>query len=71
MLGVDYIPSVVDERSPQAVTVGSGRAVVHPGGRTMVGTWSRADRFDPFTLTNDDGTPLALAPGTTFVELQR
>jgi hypothetical protein len=71
VLAVDYVPSVVDERSPQAVTVGSGRAVVHRGGVSITGTWSRTDRFDPFTLTSDDGRPMALAPGTVFVELTR
>ena len=56
---------------PEAVTVGSGRAVLHRGGRTLTGTWSRADRFAPFTLLADDGRVLTLAPGTTFVELAR
>jgi hypothetical protein len=70
-LEVDYVPSEVDARSPQAVTVGSGRATVHRGGTAISGTWSRADRFDPFTLTTADGRPLTLAPGTTFVELTR
>lgn len=71
VLDVDYVPSVVDERSPQAVTVGAGRAVVHRDGTAITGTWSRADRFEPFTLTTDDGRPLLLAPGTVFVELSR
>ena len=71
VLEVEYGPSVVDARSPQAVTVGSGPATVHRGGVVVAGTWTRADRFDPFTLTTADGRPLALAPGTTFVELTR
>jgi hypothetical protein len=71
VLEVEYVPSVVDERSPQAVTVGSGRAVVHRGGVSITGVWYRADRFDPFTLTRDDGSALTLAPGTVFVELTR
>lgn len=71
VLEVDYEPSVVDARSPQAITVGSGRATVHRGGMAIPGTWTRADRFDPFTLVTSDGRPLTLAPGTTFVELTR
>jgi hypothetical protein len=69
-LFVEYHPSVVDERSPEAVTVGSGRAVVHRDGVAVTGRWSRDDRFAMFTLTTDDGTPILLAPGTTFVELE-
>jgi hypothetical protein len=53
------------------VTVGSGGAVLHRGGRRITGTWSRPDRFSPFTLVADDGRPLTLAAGTTFVELAR
>jgi hypothetical protein len=71
VLHVDYRQSPADSRSPEAVTVGSGRAVLHRGGHAISGTWSRADRFLPFTLLADDGRVLTLAPGTTFVELSR
>lgn len=71
VLHVDYRQSPADSRSPEAVTVGSGSAALHRGGRTITGTWSRADRFSPFTLLADDGRVLTLAPGTTFVELAR
>ena len=71
VLSVDYRRSAADSRSPEAVTVGSGRAALHRGGRTITGTWSRPDRFSPFMLFADDGRPLTLAPGTTFVELAR
>jgi hypothetical protein len=71
VLSVDYRRSPADSRSPEAVTVGSGTAVLHRGGRRITGTWSRPDRFAPFTLLADDGRTLTLAPGTTFVELAR
>ena len=71
VLDVAYRQSEVDDRSPEAVTVGSGSAVVHRGGVAVAGTWVRADRFSAFTLVGDDGAPIALAPGTTFVELSR
>ena len=38
-------------------------------GTVQTGTWSRANRTDPYTLTADDGTPIELTPGRTFVEL--
>jgi hypothetical protein len=71
VLDVAYRQSEVDDRSPEAVTVGSGSAVVHRGGVAVAGTWVRADRFSPYTIVGEDGVPVALAPGTTFVELSR
>jgi hypothetical protein len=71
VLFVDYRSSAADSRSPEAVTVGSGGAVLHRGGRRITGTWSRPDRFSAFMLVADDGRPLTLAAGTTFVELAR
>jgi hypothetical protein len=68
---VDYVQSQVDDRSPEAITVGFGRAVVHRAGEVIAASWSRADRFSPWTLTADDGSVIALAPGVTFVELSR
>jgi hypothetical protein len=69
-LFVDYRDSAIDERSPEAVTVGSGRAVVHRGGVAVRGIWTRNDRFETFTLTSPDGSPITLAPGKVFVELE-
>jgi hypothetical protein len=71
VLDIEYVASDADARSPEAVTVGSGPMVLHRGGEAIAGTWSRADRSAGFTLAAGDGTPLALAPGTTFVELSR
>ena len=33
------------------------------------GTWTRADRLDPFGLFDADGAPIELTPGRTFIEL--
>lgn len=68
-LDVDYRTSAADPLSPEADTIGSGPAVVHRDGLVIAGGWSRADRFSRFVLTTDGGTPIALAPGTVFVEL--
>ena len=38
-------------------------------GRTAHGTWSKADAGAPIVLTADDGSPLRLAPGNTWIEL--
>lgn len=54
---------------PLTALAGSGEAWVSAGGRTAHGTWSKADPGDPIVLTADDGSPLRLAPGNTWVEL--
>jgi len=49
--------------------VGSGDVAVFSNGTVQLGTWSRENRTDPFTLTGADGAPIKLMPGRTFVEL--
>lgn len=71
IVSCQHIPSPADARSKVPVTVGSGSAVVHSGGMARTGTWTRATDTDPWTFTAADGTPILLAPGTTFVELTR
>ncbi|MBI4885020.1 MAG: DUF3048 domain-containing protein [Actinobacteria bacterium] len=68
ILVTDYHPSSVDERSPEADTIGFGEAWVFSGGAFVHGVWTRADRLSPFVLTGPDG-PIALTPGRTWVEL--
>lgn len=67
----EHVSSPADGRSKVPVTVGSGRVVVHAGGMVRSGTWTRVNDTDPWTFTADDGTPILLLPGTTFVELSR
>ena len=68
---VDYRPSVADERSPEAQTIGAGSAMVLRGGWVVNCTWTRADRFSPIVLTDAAGAVVKLTPGRTFVELAR
>ena len=71
-LATSYVPSPVDARSPNAVTVGSGIAVVHRDGIAIPATWSRATAYDQFEFrdaaTNE---AIALDTGTTFLEFER
>lgn len=55
--------------SPQAVTVGSGPALVYVEGQVVAGTWSRKENGDPWTLTDEAGAPILLTPGRTWVAL--
>lgn len=57
--------------SPDAQSVGDGEAFLFTGGNMIHGTWSRADNHAVYTLTADDGTPMLMTPGRTFVELPR
>ncbi|QAY73311.1 DUF3048 domain-containing protein [Agromyces protaetiae] len=54
---------------PRTVLDGGGEAWVSVGGRTAHGAWSKAGRESMLALTADDGSPLPLAPGTTWFEL--
>ncbi len=57
--------------SPDAQSVGTGTAWVFTDGNLVHGTWTRADRLQPFTLTADDGSTILLTPGRSFIQLPR
>ncbi len=69
VLEMEYAPGI--SNSPDAQTIGSGRAFVFTGGRYVAATWTRSDRLAPFTLTAADGATVELTPGRTFIELPR
>ena len=48
-----------------------GRFFYAHGGTFVTGTWSKGAIDALFTFTLDDGSPLAMAPGQTYVELAR
>lgn len=65
-------PSPVDARSPNPVTVGGGRAVVHRDGVAIEARWSRPTAYDAFEFTDvETGKPVPLDQGRTFLELAR
>lgn len=68
---IDYGTSPSDSRSPMALTVGSGKVLVFTEGRAIAGTWSRPSAEKPTTYTANDGTPIQLTPGRTWVALPR
>ena len=68
----EHVPSPVDARSPNPISIGSGRAVVHRDGRAVPCIWSRPSPFDPFTFVDAaSGNTIPLDVGVTFVELVR
>ncbi|GAA1506698.1 hypothetical protein GCM10009761_05840 [Agromyces terreus] len=54
---------------PKTTLIGDGEAWASVGGRTAHGTWSKDAATSPIVLTADDGGPLPLAPGNTWIEL--
>jgi hypothetical protein len=67
-----YIPSPVDARSPNAITVGYGTAILHRNGVAVPVTWSRPAEYDAFTFIDPaTALPVPVDTGVTFVELER
>ncbi len=71
-----YIPSPVDARSPNPITVGDGRATIHRDGRQIPVTWSRPTPYDAFTFFlflngAETGTAVPLDTGVTYLEITR
>jgi hypothetical protein len=53
----------------QSQMTGSGPLTVLRNGVAVTGTWKRASLNDATTLTATDGSPIALQPGQTWVEI--
>lgn len=67
-----HVPSPVDARSPNPITVGAGTAVVHRNGRAFPATWSRPGPTDPIMFSDArTGAAIPLDIGRTFIELVR
>lgn len=69
VMGVQYLPSVADRRSPEAQTLGEGPAYVFSDGQVIEGTWTRENAFFPIEYLDADGEPIAFNPGNTWIEL--
>lgn len=66
-----YGQSAADSRSPEAITVGSGRALVFTDGHVVEATWSRQRATDPIVYLDEQGRRISLVPGRTWIELPR
>jgi hypothetical protein len=64
-----YKASNADPGSPEAIMNGFGEAWVLTGGRLVRAAWARRDDNSVFVYTDQDGKPVLLAPGTTWIEL--
>ena len=64
-----YRESWADARSPEAISMGAGRAWVFSQGRVTAGMWSRTDHTRGFDLLDPSGQPMTLRRGTTWIVL--
>ena len=73
VLLVEYRGSPIDSKSPEAITVGSGQALVFTDGVVRVGAWQRSSNSDMWNLYTDEtlSEPIGLSDGRTWVELPR
>ena len=65
----EYGSSSIDNRSPEAMTLGSGPVYVFSNGQVVTGRWERDSVIAPLHLVDDDGEPIALTPGNTWIEV--
>jgi hypothetical protein len=63
------IVDVTGSPSPEVKLVGKGRAWILRDGRLIVGRWHRTSLDDVTVFETKAGEEIALAPGSTFVEL--
>ncbi len=65
-------PSPVDAGSPNPITTGGGRAVIHRDGLAIEAVWGRTLPYDAFGFADAaTGEPVWLDTGKTFIELVR
>jgi hypothetical protein len=69
VMGVQYLPSSVDRRSPEAQTVGTGPVWVFSDGGVITGSWTRDVNTEPLSFVSAEGEPIALNVGNTWIEL--
>ena len=67
----NYGRSAADSRSPEAITVGSGTALIFSDGHVVQGRWSRQRATDVTIYTDSQGQRISVLPGQTWVELPR
>ncbi len=62
-----YKRSSADPNSPELISTGEGDLFVLTAGTVIEGTWSRPDHSDKPTLLAEDGEPILLTPGQTWI----
>jgi hypothetical protein len=66
---VDYEPSQIDRRSPEAQTVGEGPAYLFSNGQVRPATWKREISIYGINFYDDLGEKIPFTPGNMWIEL--
>ncbi|WP_430867791.1 DUF3048 domain-containing protein [Demequina aurantiaca] len=67
---VKYTSSSGGSSVPETIVAGeSGEGTVASGNTSIPIKWSKAGQYDPWVFTTEDGDPVELLPGKTWVEL--
>ncbi len=71
VLQTRYTSSAHCNYCPEAITVDpeGGAALLFTDGHLVRGRWSRPSAAQPWQVTDNDGNPMRLAPGQTFIVL--
>ncbi len=69
VMAVEYRPSQIDARSPEAQTIGEGPAFFFSDGLVRPGRWFRDQRDAPIQFLTEVGDVIELTPGNTWIEL--
>lgn len=68
-VGMSEIVDAAGNHSPSVDLTGKGKAYIFRDGRMIAGRWERSTLQDLTTFVTKSGDEIALAPGTTWVEL--
>lgn len=71
IMGVQYQPSAVDRRSPEAQTLGEGPVFIFSNGQMIEGRWQREFNLFAIEFYDLDGERIPLSVGNTWIELAR
>ena len=69
VLWMSYGRSAADRRSPQAISYGSGQALVLTGGSVHEAVWERTEDRVGYRFADAAGNPLTLSTGSTWLLL--
>lgn len=71
VLQTRYTGSAACSYCPEAITVDpeGGTALVFTAGHMIRGRWSRPSASEPWKVTDNNGNPVRLSPGQTFIAL--
>ena len=69
VLWMPYGRSAADRRSPQALSYGSGDALVLTAGSVHAGSWERTEGRIGYRFQDSDGNPVSLSSGSTWLLL--